>query len=103
MIGNEIQNYTSKQWVEHKQDYNQNLDHPFSNVNSLLCSNYTMGPFSSSMNQSNSPYVAQHTGVEKASLDTNLRSNDDFLLEQSACHDGFMQNNYDPIYDECND
>lgn len=103
MIGNEIQNYTSKQWVEHKQDYNQNLDHPFSNVNSLLCSNYTMGPFSSSMNQSNSPYVAQHAGVEKASLDTNLRSNDDFLLEQSACHDGFIQNNYDPIYDECND
>ncbi|KAK9189831.1 hypothetical protein WN943_018430 [Citrus x changshan-huyou] len=103
MIGNEIQNYASKQWVEHKQDYNQNIDHPVSNVNSLLCSNYTMGPFSSSMNQSNSPYVAQHTGVEKASLDTNLRSNDDFLLEQSACHDGFMQNNYDPIYDECND
>ncbi|XP_006486036.1 two-component response regulator ARR10-like isoform X1 [Citrus sinensis] len=103
MIGNEIQNYASKQWMEHKQDYNQNIDHPVSNVNSLLCSNYTMGPFSSSMNQSNSPYVAQHTGVEKASLDTNLRSNDDFLLEQSACHDGFMQNNYDPIYDECND
>ncbi|ESR66874.1 Two-component response regulator ARR18 [Citrus sinensis] len=100
LIGNVIQNYTSKQqWLEHKQGYNQNLNNPFSNVNTLLSGNCTMGPFSQSMDQSNSPYIAQLTGVEKAPLNTKLRSNDDFLLEQSKSHDGFIQNHYDPMDD----
>lgn len=101
LIGNVVQNYTSKQpWEEHRQDYNnQNLNNSFSAVNSLASSNCTMGPFSQSMNQNNAPYTVQHTDVEKTSLEMKQRSNDDYLLEQSKSPDGFIQNNYDSLDD----
>ncbi|KAL5772855.1 hypothetical protein ACOSP7_012460 [Xanthoceras sorbifolium] len=98
-------------------NFNHNLSHSFSNINSLVSGNSDMGSFSQSMDQTStvgnktidvslidqfngsSLYIAQHTGVEKSSLDTKFKSNDDYLFEQSKSQDGFIQNNYESLDD----
>ncbi|KAK2646693.1 hypothetical protein Ddye_021888 [Dipteronia dyeriana] len=94
-----------------------NLSHSFSNVNSLVSGKCDIGPFRQNMDQTStvsnktmdvslkdqyngsSPYLAQHAGVEKSSLDTKMKSNDDYLFEQSKSQDGFSQNNYESLDD----
>lgn len=84
--------------VVQNMNYNHNLNNSFSSRNSLTSVNCGMGPFSQSLDQS-SPYIMQQNGVEKSSLDTKSRSNDDYLFEQSKSQDGFIQNNYDSLDD----
>ncbi|KAJ0090792.1 hypothetical protein Patl1_14719 [Pistacia atlantica] len=79
-------------------NYNHNLNNSFSSGHSLASVNCGMGPFSQSLDQS-SPYTVQQNGVEKSSLDTKLRSNEDYLFEQSKSQDGFIQNNYESLDD----
>ncbi|KAJ0030577.1 hypothetical protein Pint_14534 [Pistacia integerrima] len=79
-------------------NYNHNLNNSFSSGNSLASVHCGMGPFSQSLDQS-SPYIVQQNGVGKSSLETKLRSNEDYLFEQSKSQDGFIQNNYDSLDD----
>ncbi|GAV79977.1 Response_reg domain-containing protein/Myb_DNA-binding domain-containing protein [Cephalotus follicularis] len=110
LIGNVIQNYATKQrWEEHRPDYRSSLNNSFSPVNSLVSPNAFSVPLSESMNQRHTvsskkfdaslfgqlngrSSIVQHTEVGKSDLDTRLRSNEEYLLEQTKSQEGFVQN-----------
>lgn len=79
-------------------NYNHNVNNSISPGNSLAYVNCGMGPLSQSLDQS-IPYIAQQNGVEKSPFDTKLRSNEDYLFEQSKSQDVFIQNNYESLDD----
>ena len=114
LSNNVIQNmdYTAKQqWGDRRHDYNRNLNHSFSRVDSLVSASESM------MDQSNAvsikttdvslfsqlsgevPYVAQHLEGEKSAFGTKLRSNEDFLFEQTKPQNDFIQNNFESLED----
>lgn len=122
LIGNVIHNmnYTSKQrWEEHKQDYNQNTNHPFSSINSMVSANGMVSPLGQSLDQNSAIggksfdvslighinggalSISQHSEFENSSVDTRIKSNEDCLLEQTK-QDGFIQNGYESLDDIMN-
>ncbi|XVE97504.1 hypothetical protein REPUB_Repub03eG0025100 [Reevesia pubescens] len=106
-----IQNidYTAKQpWGDRRHDYNVNLNHSFSGVDSLVSvSGPTMDQSNGISNKttdvslfsqlSGDAYVVQHSEGEKSAFDTKLRSNEDFLFEQTKPQNGFCQNNFESL------
>ncbi|XP_007011983.2 PREDICTED: two-component response regulator ARR18 [Theobroma cacao] len=111
---NVIQNmgYTAKQqWGDRRHDYNGNLNNSFSRLDSLISASGAM------MDQSNAvtskrtdvslfsqlsgdaPYVVQHPEGEKSAFDAKLRSNEDYLFEQTKPQSGFSQNNFESLED----
>lgn len=124
LIGNVVQNmnYTSKQrWEEQKQNYNQNLNHTVSAVNSLVSANGIVSPLGQSLEQNNATCsksfdasliaqfnnggtlsIGQHSEVEKPDLDTKMNANADYLLEQAKSQDGFIHNSYESLDDIMN-
>ncbi|XVE71105.1 hypothetical protein DITRI_Ditri10aG0123800 [Diplodiscus trichospermus] len=114
LSNNVIQNidYTAKQqWGDHKHDYNGNLNNSFSRVDSLISASGSMIDQSSTVSTKTTDvslfsqltgeasYVVQHLEGEKSTLDTKLRSNEDFLFEQTKPQNGFSQNNFDYLED----
>lgn len=123
LIGNVIQNmnYTSRQrWEEQKQIYNQSLNHTVGVVNPLVSANSMMCPLGQSSGQNNAIggrnfdtslitqlnggalSIGQHNEVPKSGLDTKMKSNADYLLEQTKSQDGLIQNSYDSLDDMMN-
>jgi two-component response regulator (ARR-B family) len=123
LIGNVVQNmnYTSKQrWEEQKQNYNQNLNHTVSAVNSLVSANRIVSPLGRSLEQNNAACsksfdasliaqfnggtlsIGQHSEVENSDLDTKMNANADYLLEQTKSQDGFIHNSYESLDDIMN-
>ncbi|XP_011017981.1 PREDICTED: two-component response regulator ARR12 isoform X2 [Populus euphratica] len=124
LVGNIFHNtnYTSKnRWGENSQNYNPCLNGSFGAMNSLVSGNGSMSPLSQSMDQrkrfdasvlgqSNSGTLSmfQHLEAENSALDRTgmripkMRSNEDFLLEQTKSPDGFVQNNYESLDDIVN-
>ncbi|OAY46920.1 two-component response regulator ARR18 isoform X2 [Manihot esculenta] len=114
-ISNVVQNmnYNSRQrWEEYSRDYNPNLNNSFSTINSLVSGNGVVGLLSQSMDQRNkfdaslpgqinnvTPSTFLHAEVDNSALDPKMRSNEDYLLEQTKSQNGFAQNNYDPLDD----
>ncbi|XP_022732021.1 two-component response regulator ORR24-like [Durio zibethinus] len=111
---NVIQNidYTAKQqWGDRRHNYNENLNHSFSRVDSLVSASGSMMDRSNALStkatdvslfsqlSSDAPYVFQHPEGEKSAFDTKLRSNEDFLFEQTKPHNGFSQNNFESLED----
>uniref|UniRef100_A0A5B6YVB1 Putative two-component response regulator ARR12 n=1 Tax=Davidia involucrata TaxID=16924 RepID=A0A5B6YVB1_DAVIN len=110
----------SQMWGEHKQDYNQNSNHIFSTLNSLVPANSFVGPLSQSFGQNDgvcnrrmdvslvgqsnngASTLLQHSEVEKSTMDSKLRSNEDYLLEQTKLQGGFVPNSYDSLDDLMN-
>ncbi|XWS72602.1 hypothetical protein CRYUN_Cryun02cG0054100 [Craigia yunnanensis] len=111
---NVIQNmdYTAKQqWGDCRHNYSGNLNNSFSRVDSLVSASGSM------MDQSNAvsitttdvslfsqlsgevPYVVQHLEGEKSASGTKLRSNEDFVFEQTKPQNGFCQNNFESLDD----
>ncbi|KAJ8768211.1 hypothetical protein K2173_021151 [Erythroxylum novogranatense] len=112
-IGNVLQsmNYMSKQrWAGHSQHYKSNLNNSFSTNNSLVSDN-VMNPLSQSSDQRkrfNALLLGQLTGVPPSSfrhsefeksLDTKIRSNEEYLRDQTKSHNGFVQNNFESFDD----
>ncbi|KAJ6863381.1 two-component response regulator ARR12-like isoform X1 [Populus alba x Populus x berolinensis] len=124
LVGNIFHNtnYTSKnRWGENSQNYNPCLNGSFGAMNSLVSGNGSMSPLSQSMDQrkrfdasvlgqSNSGTLSmfQHLEAGNSALDPTgmripkMRSNEDFLLEQTKSPNGFVQNNYDSLDDIVN-
>ncbi|XP_021658255.2 two-component response regulator ARR18 isoform X2 [Hevea brasiliensis] len=117
-MGDVVQNmsYNSRQrWEEHSQDYNPNLNNSFSNINSFVSGNGVVGSLSQTMDQRKkfdvplhgqlnnvTPSIFQHGEVENSALDPKMRSNEDYLLEQTKSQNGFAQNNYESLDDMMN-
>ncbi|KAE8714005.1 Two-component response regulator ARR12 [Hibiscus syriacus] len=106
---NVIQNidYTTKQqWGDQRHDYNGNISRSFSRVDSLVSAS---GPVVDQSNVTNDKlndvslfsgdgvYVVPHLEGEKSTFDTKLRSNEDFLFEQTKPQNGFSPNNFEPL------
>ncbi|KAI5557311.1 hypothetical protein BDE02_18G094900 [Populus trichocarpa] len=124
LVGNIFHNtnYTSKnRWGENSQNFNPCLNGSFGAMNSLVSGNGSMNPLSQSMDQrkrfdasvlgqSNSGTLSmfQHLEAGNSALDPTgmripkMRSNEDFLLEQTKSPNGFVQNNYDSLDDIVN-
>ncbi|GMI81452.1 hypothetical protein HRI_001814500 [Hibiscus trionum] len=110
---NVIQNIdyrTKQQWGDQRHDYNGNMNRSFSRVDSLVSASRPV------VDQSNvvggdklkdvslfseltgdSAYVVPHLEGEKSAFDTKLRSDEDFLFEQTKPHNGFCQNDFEPL------
>ncbi|XWS17760.1 hypothetical protein CRYUN_Cryun33cG0095300 [Craigia yunnanensis] len=112
--GNVIQNtdYTAKQqWGDRRHYHNGNLNHTFSRVDSLISASGSMMDQSNAISSKttdvslfsqlsgDAPYVVQHAEGEKSVFDTKLRSNEDFLFEQTKPQHGFSQNNFESLED----
>ncbi|XP_022750217.1 two-component response regulator ORR24-like [Durio zibethinus] len=111
-LNNVIQNidYTAKQqWGDHRQDYNGNLNHSFHRVDSLVSASGSMMDQSNAISSKTTdvslfsqlsggiPYVVEHPQGEKSAFDTKLRSNEDFLFDQTKPQNGFSQNNFESL------
>ncbi|XP_028086327.1 two-component response regulator ARR12-like [Camellia sinensis] len=109
-----------QRWGEHKQDYTQNPNNVFSTWNSIIPANGVMGPLSQSLDQNNgfcnrkidassvsqsnsrASTFPQFSEIEKSAMDTKMRSNEDYILEQTKSHGGFVHNGYDSLDDLMN-
>ncbi|XP_039029535.1 two-component response regulator ORR24-like isoform X2 [Hibiscus syriacus] len=105
-----IDHTPNKQWGDSRHNHDGNL-------NNSLCWVDSVSATGSMMDQNNvvgskmidvslfsrlsggSPFVVQHPKSEKSPFDTELRSNEDFLFEQSKPQDGFSRNNYESLED----
>ncbi|XP_039031806.1 two-component response regulator ARR12-like [Hibiscus syriacus] len=107
---NVIQNFdytTKQQWDDRRHDYNGNMNHSFCRVDSLVSAS---GPvvdqsycyvandkLDVSLFSGDGVFVVPHPEGEKSTFDTKLRSNEDFLFEQTKSQNGFSQNNFEPL------
>ncbi|KAK8482598.1 hypothetical protein V6N11_066260 [Hibiscus sabdariffa] len=106
---NVIQNIdyrTKQQWGDQRHDYNGNS---FSRVDSLVSACVPVVDQSNVVGDKlndvslfgqlngDSAYVVTHLEGEKSAFDTKLRSNEDFVFEQPKPHNGFSQNNFEPL------
>ncbi|XP_022754525.1 two-component response regulator ORR24-like [Durio zibethinus] len=111
---NDIQNmdYTAKQqWGDRRHDYNGNLNHSLSQVYPLDSASGPMVDQSNAISTNTTDvslfsqlsgeatYVVQHLEDEKSFFDTKLRSNEDFLFEQTKPQNGFSENNFESLED----
>ncbi|XP_015577477.2 two-component response regulator ARR12 isoform X2 [Ricinus communis] len=99
--GNVVQStsYNSRQrWEEHGQDYNPNLSNSFSTINPLVSGNGVLGSLSHCIDRSKkfdaplvgqSPSSFQQAEVETSPLEPKMRSNEDYLLEQTKSQNGY--------------
>ncbi|KAG6628050.1 two-component response regulator ARR12-like isoform X1 [Carya illinoinensis] len=122
MIGSVIHNmnYPSNQnWEEQKQDYNHNLNHTVSALNSLVPANGIVNPLSQSLDQNTAissksfdesliPQLHggalsldQNSEVERYALGTKM-PNEDYLFEQTRSLDGITQNSFGSLDDIMN-
>ncbi|KAA8535310.1 hypothetical protein F0562_030313 [Nyssa sinensis] len=110
----------SQMWGEHKQDYTQNSNHVFRTLNSLVSANSFVSPLSQSLGQndgvcnrgmdvslvgqssSGTSTLLQHSEVGKSTMGSKMRSNEDYILEQTKSQGGFVPNNYDSLDDLMN-
>lgn len=123
LIGNVVHNmtYTSKQrWEEYKQDYNPNMNHSFSDINSMVSNSGIVSPLGRSLDQNSaicgrsfdvsligqlnggSLSNAHHSEFENSAVDAKIKSNEDCLLGQTKSQDGFIQNGYESLDDIMN-
>ncbi|KAA8522897.1 hypothetical protein F0562_009320 [Nyssa sinensis] len=110
----------SQRWGEQKQDYSQNPNHILSTLNSLVPANGFVGSLSQSLDQNNgvcnrkmdvslagrlnsgASTLLQHGEVEKSAMASKMRSNEDYLLEQTKSQGGFFPNSCDSLDDLMN-
>ncbi|KAG5225948.1 two-component response regulator [Salix suchowensis] len=105
LVGNIFHNtnYTSKnRWGESSQNYNPCLNGSFGSMSQSMEQRKRFD--ASVLGQSNSGTQAmfQHLEAENSALDPKMRSNEEFLLEQTKPPNGFVQNNYDSLDDMVN-
>ncbi|XVF35522.1 hypothetical protein REPUB_Repub18cG0153200 [Reevesia pubescens] len=108
---NNIDYAAKQQWGYRRHDYNENLNHSFNRVDSLVSASGSMMDQSSAISSKTTdvsffspvsggaPYVVQQPEPEgeKSAFNTKLRSNEDFLFEQTKPQNGFSQNNFESL------
>ncbi|XP_039014770.1 two-component response regulator ORR24-like [Hibiscus syriacus] len=93
-----IDHTANKQWGDSRHNHDGNLNNSMLAQNNVVSSK-TIDVSLFSQSSGDSPFVVQHPKGEKSSFDTELRSNEDFLFEQSKPQDVFGRNNYESLED----
>ncbi|CAK9168822.1 unnamed protein product [Ilex paraguariensis] len=110
----------SQRWGGHKQDYTHNSNNIFSSFNSLAPANGVLAPSSQVMDLQNGvcnrkldvSFVGQSNGVGstlvqqsevvRSTMDSTMRSNEDYFLEHTKLPGGVISNSYDSLDDLMN-
>ncbi|KAJ6296196.1 hypothetical protein OIU78_024101 [Salix suchowensis] len=105
LVGNIFHNtnYTSKnRWGESSQNYNPCLNGSFGSMSQSMEQRKRFDASVLGQSNSGTQSMFQHLEAENSALDPKMRSNEEFLLEQTKPPNGFVQNNYDSLDDMVN-
>ncbi|XP_043699296.1 two-component response regulator ARR12-like [Telopea speciosissima] len=109
-LGNNLDqslNVPKQRWEDHKQDYTHNSNLLFSSINSSLPTHGVVNQLTQSLGHNNAvcnrnvdttllaqsnagAYLMQHNMMEKSANDTSLGLKDEYSMEQTKPHSGFM-------------
>ncbi|XP_059635466.1 two-component response regulator ORR24-like isoform X2 [Cornus florida] len=116
LVGDIVQNMnraSNQRWEEHKQDYTYNSNHIFSSSKSMVPSSAVVGHLSQSLDRNNcsrkmdasfvglsnssTSTLMQHCEVEKSTMGSKMRLNQDYLVDQTKSQGAFVPQSYDSL------
>ncbi|CAA3027390.1 two-component response regulator ORR24-like [Olea europaea subsp. europaea] len=123
MVGNVLQNMSqppNQGWGEQKQNYNHTSNNAFDSLNSHIPSNGIASPLGQGLNQNSGIFngkmdmfssgqsnevastLMQQNEIEISTAESRMRSNDNFLFEQTKLQGGFVPQIYHSLDDLMN-
>ncbi|XP_022852943.1 two-component response regulator ARR18-like [Olea europaea var. sylvestris] len=123
MVGNVLQNMSqapNQGWGEQKQNYNHTSNNAFGSLNSHIPSNGIASPLGQGLNQNSGIFngkmdmfssgqsnevastLMQQNEIEISTAESRMRSNDNFLFEQTKLQGGFVPQIYHSLDDLMN-